>query len=220
MYAGDGVHLAVHPVTEPLCEVQTTAYFVNGKIMPFGFLRQSASEYTSPIRPAETERDPENSRCWPKCCFSVGHRRRRWTSTKTTLGQRLVFAGETCSHYPSKRSDVGPTLYTMLYKCFVSAGKARGDVTVMCYSAAWLCLSPLWRTKPKGSICLLYKWVATAFWLFRAAVTAPPNLHWAFWGLNRSVDKETMTRLFKKMLKFCKKRLSMAGGGLLKLTIP
>ena len=36
---------------------------------------------------------PANTRRWPNVCWMLGHRRRRWTNIKPTLGQHLVFAG-------------------------------------------------------------------------------------------------------------------------------
>ena len=37
--------------------------------------------------------NPANMRCWPNVALLLGQRRRQWASSKPTLGQRLVFAG-------------------------------------------------------------------------------------------------------------------------------
>ena len=36
---------------------------------------------------------PENTMGWPNVVLMLDKRRRRWSNIKTTLGQRLVFAG-------------------------------------------------------------------------------------------------------------------------------
>ena len=57
---------------------------------------------------------PENTSCWPNVVFMLGRRRRRRANNKTTLGQRLVFAGmrivqiELFSHY-----SIGFTSYLL-----------------------------------------------------------------------------------------------------------
>ena len=90
---------------------------------------------------------PANTGHSPNAVPMLAHRLRRWSSIETSLGECAVFAGHWAR---SARLWLSP----------VNTLRKRRRLR-RC------------RAKPKCSICSLYKWAYTAFWLCRAAGAVP-----------------------------------------------